>query len=160
MPVFSIVSKYFWLVCLLVTLVNVFIWKRQSGKFIAADPSLAEGYARLFRGAMIWMSIPWVVMGVGCTLGGVPSVWHYFRPQDGDPFVLAWFASLFVVWGALVFWIFIQNGAEALVRYPGLFNVPNMSVVHVKLFTLVSLAGGIAGVVMMCVMNVPIPEIP
>ncbi|MGD9366823.1 MAG: hypothetical protein PVH87_14070 [Desulfobacteraceae bacterium] len=66
-----------------------------------------------------WMNIPWIVMGFGCTVGGVPSVWHYFRPSDGNPFVLAWFGSVFFLWIAGTIWLFFQNGAETLAKHPG-----------------------------------------
>lgn len=54
------------------------------------------------RGYLVWMNLPWVVMGVGCTIGGIPSASYIF--------------------GA--YWLFFKGGAGMLVRYPGVFNRP------------------------------------
>ena len=165
MDPFSLMSEYFWLIAIAVTGINLAIFRKRAQKYITEDPSLREGYDVLFRGYFFWMIVPWVVMGVGCTFGSVPSVWHYFRPQDGNPYVLAWFASVFVVWVLGTVWLFFRGGAETLARYPGALvfsygfkskDIKNP--VLIKLFWLLVLAGGIAGVSMMCTMDVPIPN--
>src|SRR5437867_2948756 len=91
MSVFEIMSRYFWAIAIFVTCVNVVSLKRRSRRHIEANPELAKGYATLIRGYLLWMNIPWVVMGLGCTIGGIPAVWYFFRPRDGNPYVLAWF---------------------------------------------------------------------
>lgn len=161
----SFMSKYFWLIAIAATGINLVIFRKRAQKYIAEKPELKEGYEVLFRGYLFWMNVPWIVMGIGCTVGSVPSVWHYFRPQDGNPYVLAWFASVFFVWALGSLWVFFRGGAETLARHPGAlafsygFKRQDIrSPLLIKLFFLLMLAGGIAGVVMMWSMNVPIPH--
>ena len=56
-------------------------------------------------------------MGIGCTVGGVPTVFHYFQPRDGNPFVLAWWAVFFALYIIGAYWIFFSNGAHILTKY-------------------------------------------
>ncbi len=161
---FEIITNNFWIVLIVVTCANAVYFKKRSQANIDADSSLSEGYSKLFKGYLIWMNIPWVVMGVGCTVGGVPSVWHYFNPQDGNPYVLAWFGSVFLLWILGTYWVFLKGGAETLVRHPGIikFNSPLgskdiTSPLMIKLLWCVCLLGGIFGVVFMWIQTTPTP---
>jgi hypothetical protein len=62
-------------------------------------------------------ALPWVVMGIGMVLGGVPNVWYYFRPQDQNPYVWAWFGTVFLVAIAFAWWIFFRDGAAKIISY-------------------------------------------
>ncbi len=88
-------------------------------------------------------------------MGKVPSLFHYFRPKDGNPFVIAWFVSIFVLWRLGFIWLFVHNGAEQLIKYPGLFNREISSTATLKVFYIIALLGGIAGFVFMLIMDVP-----
>jgi len=154
---FEIVSRYAWALFILVTFANVAIYKARSIGHIRANPELAEGYARLLRGYLIWMNIPWVVMGIGCSVGQVPDVWHYFRPRDGNPYVLAWFASVFALWIAGTYWLLFRGGAEMLVKHPGAFGIKRLSPIMVKLYWFACLGGGILAVIMMWTRDIPLP---
>jgi hypothetical protein len=164
MEPFGLISKYFWLIAILVTGINFIIFRKRAQKYIKEDPQLEVGYAPLFRGYLFWMNIPWIIMGIGCTIGGVTSIWHYFRPKDGNPFVLAWFGSLFLIWILGTWWLFFRGGAEKLVQYPGMLefrygfkgkNITNP--VLIKTFWVLALAGGIVAVVLMWSMQIQIP---
>jgi hypothetical protein len=68
------------------------------------------------------MSLPWVVMGIGMTIGNVPNIKDYFYPRIGNQFVIAWWVS---IWALVLFlsdWIWFRGGAEKLIRYPGLLR--------------------------------------
>src|ERR1700749_3021869 len=94
---FDLIGHWFWVACLAINVVN---YRRASGlarqKF-AADPQHAATAERLLRRFAALAAVPWLVMGAGVLFGGVPGVWNYFRPQDGDPFVIAWIASAFLL---------------------------------------------------------------
>ena len=154
---FEIMTRYFCAVAIVVTGVNVAILKVRSTRLIHENPELADGYATLIRGYLIWMNIPWIVMGIGCTVGGVPTVMHYFRPQDGDPYVLAWFASVFLLWIAGTYWLLFRGGADMLVKHPGVFNPNISSPIMVKLLWFTCLAGGVFGVIMMWTQDISLP---
>jgi hypothetical protein len=85
--------------------------------------------------------------------------WHYIKPKDGNPYVIASFISIFTVWLSGTYWLFVKDGAEMLVRHPGIFRSDFSSPAKVKLFWALSLVGGIAGVIMMFTMNISIPNI-
>jgi len=165
MEPFDLISKYFWLLAIIVTVINWLIFRKRAQKYIEENPQLAEGYAVLFRGYLFWMNIPWVVMGIGCTAGGVPSVWYYFRPRDGNPYVIAWFVSVFLLWLFGTFWLFFRDGAEMLTRHPGAmefrYGLKKKDITNpvlIKLFWLLALAGGVIAVVIMWTSNIPIPN--
>jgi len=156
MDPFVIMTKWFWAVCILVMFLNAGIFKFRAKRHIQENPDLADGYRTIIRGWLIYGNIPWIVMGLGSLVGGVPSIDHFFRPRDGNPFVLAFFASVFQLWILSTYWIFFRRGAEMLVDHPGIFNVDFKSPIMVKLFWLLCLAGGIAGVTMMFIQDIPI----
>jgi hypothetical protein len=154
----TIMTKWFWAVCIAATLLNAGIFRFRARRHIRGNPALADGYATLIRGFVLWGNIPWVVMGVGCLLGGVPSIDHFLRPREGNPFVLAFFASVFLVWVLGTYWLLFRGGAEMLVEHPGLLNMDFRSPLMVKLFWLLCLAGGIVAVTVMFATEVPWPS--
>ena len=143
------IDSWFWAIALVVMAVNgLFFWVR-ARDHIEEDPTLKPGYHRLAIGYFGCGSVPGVVMGLGVTIGGVPTVWHFFRPQDGNPWVLAFFATIFMLWTATTYWIIFGNGATEIVKHPGLFRSDIKSPLAVKAIWLLCLAGGMAAVIMM-----------
>ncbi len=158
MDFFTIMTKWFWAVCIAVTFANAGVFRFRAQRHIRENPDLADGYAKIIKGFVIWGNIPWIVMGIGCLFGGVPSVFHFFRPRDGNPFVLAFFASVFIIWGLTTFWLLFRGGAEILVKHPGLFNKDFKSPRMLKLLWFLCLAGGIAAVAIMFIQDIPLPK--
>jgi len=163
MNAFDLISKYFWIAAILFTATNFLFFRKRSEAYIKANPQLLEGYIALFRGYLFWMNLPWIIMGLGCTVGGVPSVWYYFRPKDGNPYVLAWFGSVFVLWILGTLWLFFKGGAQKLSEHPGAielsYGFKRQAVTDpgtIKTFWLLALAGGIAGVALMWFIDFPI----
>ena len=164
MELFPLISKYFWIVAIIVTGINLIIFRKRAQKYIKENPQLEEEYAALFRGFLFWMNIPWIIMGIGCTIGGVPSIWHYFRPRDSNPYVLAWFGSVFLMWILGTYWLFLRGGAEKLAQHPGMLelrygfkrkDITNPALI--KTFWVLALAGGIVAFVLMWSLQFPIP---
>ena len=117
MNLFDIIARYFWLLCLVMSGFNYFAGERAAAKAGPASPR-ASDEARLPRSRFaVVAALPWVVMGTGMVIGGVPNVWHYFRPQDRNPYVLAWFGSVFFVVVAFAWWVFFRDGAAKAVAY-------------------------------------------
>ena len=96
-PVFEFLEKWSWAVFILVTFLTAAIFSLRGHREIEMHPELREGYRSITRGFVTWGNLPWVVMGVGCVYGGVPSVFSFFRPRDGNPYVLAFFCSGFLL---------------------------------------------------------------
>jgi hypothetical protein len=151
---FAIVSQYFWLLAIVVTCANgVILWRRAQAN-IAARPELEVGYRRLILGWLIYGSIPWIVMGVGVVFGGVGGVFMYFSPKNG-PYVIAWYATIVVLWVLSAVWLFFMQGVEQLIEHPGMLNLPSKNPRVVKAFFLVCLAGGIIGLSLMILEKAP-----
>ena len=79
-------------------------------------------------------------------VGGVPGIFDYFKPADGNPYVMTFYGSVFFVWILGTWWLFFRNGAEMLVDHPGLFNRDFQSTVTIKVVWLLMITGGIAAV--------------
>ena len=56
-------------------------------------------------------------MGLGQLTGFTPTVWYYFRPQDENPFVLAWLVLIFLMAVIFSFWVLFRGGAEDIRKY-------------------------------------------
>jgi len=158
MNVINFIMKNFWVAFILVTFINAAVFKYRSISHVEADPSLAPGYSKLLRGFLFWANFPWVVMGIGIVYGGIPTVFHFFRPQDGNPFVLAFFCSIFLIWVLGTVWLFFRNGAETLINHPGFLRGNPKNPAMIKAVWVIGLAGGILAVIMMYTQNLQVPN--
>src|SRR5262249_16223638 len=148
-------DKYFWLLALFVTVWNAYALKRGVRKLVAEHPELEEGYEKIFKGYLFIGSLPWIVMGVWRLSGSVDGVFDFFRPREGNPFVLALHAVIIAIWALAVNWIYLGTGAEFLVKHPGVFNWNFKSPRGVKVMTAICLAGGVLGMYSMWSMQGP-----
>ena len=141
--------KHFWIAFILVTLANGAIWWFRGRPHRERDPALTDGYRSLVRGLITWGNVPWLIMGAGILFGGVPSISHFFNLKSSNPFIIAFYMSIFLIWLAGTYWIFARGGAEQLVRHPGLVQGPLSTPVAVKVLWLACLASGVAAVIIM-----------
>jgi hypothetical protein len=112
---FLLISEYFWLVALGFAAFNY--WKADRDTSRRTSPgkvSEARGYLRKFALAI---ALPWVIMGAGQVGGATPTVWHYFRPQDGNVYVFGWLASVFALSCVFAWWVFLAGGAKKVVEF-------------------------------------------
>jgi len=154
---FNLIGKYFWAVALAFGAINAISLRFKFSRIVREQPEHARGYAQLFWGYSVAVNVPWVVMGVGSTVGEVPTVWHYFRPQDGNPWVLAFWGGLLLLWLLGTYWLFLARGAEMLAQHPGfLLGLPS-NPSAVKEFWLLCLAGAGGGLLMIFLFDFPMP---
>lgn len=149
MDIFTLITHHFWLFALVVTAVNAVIYRQRFQALAAEHPDRAEGYQRFLIGFVAVSAGLWLVMGFGIVFGGVQGVFGYFNPATGNPFVLAWHATLIAVWIAGIVWLFFLGGAQFFIDHPGLANFTPTKPIQVQLFYLLCLAGGVAAEVMM-----------
>ena len=128
---FVLLTKWFWAVCIVVTFAHAAFFRARAVQRIRANPELRGGYRTLVTGYVTWGNLPWLVMGIGCVFGGVPSVFNYFRPRDGNPYVVSFFASVLLVWVLGTYWMIFRDGAGMLVKYPWLLNINQIGRAHV-----------------------------
>ena len=151
-------ARHAWIMFIAVTTINAMMMRFRSRKYIQQQPHLAAGYQQLFTGVLFWLNLPWVVMGVGIVFGGVRSVFSYFRPRDGNPFVLTWFGVVIALWLLGFYWLFARRGAEFLVEHPGVFRRDPQSPNMIRLIYCLMVAGGVAGTYFM--FHGDIPQVP
>src|ERR1700720_2305634 len=93
-----LIFRHVWFLFVLVTCANGAIWWYRGRRKMAENPVLEQGYRRLIRSWLIYGNLPWLVMGAGVVVGGVPSVFRYFNPGGGGPFVIGFWVTLVVLW--------------------------------------------------------------
>ena len=152
-----IFSKYFWAVAILFSCINAIVIGRGIKNIEIKERT------QITIAAAFWLSVPWIVMGIGATIGGVPSFWHFLKPRDGNPFVIAWWAAVAAVYLIGAYWIYIGNGAAKLARYEILIlrilgkRTAIKSEAGVKVIFLLMLILGIAIGAIIWFVNPPLP---
>ncbi|NEQ99344.1 MAG: hypothetical protein F6K30_21995 [Cyanothece sp. SIO2G6] len=146
---FNLASRYFWIVCLVVNLINAVIFKVRSQSHIRQDPSLASGYTTLIQGFLICSSLPWLAMGFGIMVGNVPTIWYFLYPGTGNPYVVAWWVVYWLTISFVSQWIVLRGGAEMMVKYPGFLRGNSKNPRTIKLTWLLMLAGTAAFTIIM-----------
>jgi hypothetical protein len=143
------IEKTSWLILIGVICVNAYLLPSRARTEIERNPELAEGYAQLLKSYLIFLNIPWLVMGAGILVGGTRGVSDYFDPRSGNPYVLAFHVTIIVLWALTIYWVYLAGGAEFLVRYPGVMNVDIKSPLVLKLLFALMLTGGIVAEIAM-----------
>lgn len=147
-------ANHAWIIFIVVTSLNGFILKYRSGKYVAENPALKDGYEKYFRGVLFYGNIPWIIMGVGNLGGLTTSMYDYFDPNGMKPIVLVWHASILALWLLSIYWIYFKDGAKFIEEHPGLFTAtsaeyPSATAQQVKTFFPLMLAGGAIAMLMM-----------
>ena len=140
--------NYIWIAAILSTIFSAFILKVRSRKSVEENPDLQEGYNQIFLGYLI-LAIPWAVVGIGTVFGGVKDLFSFLKPRDGNPFVIAFHITLFVVWLLNIWWLFFKGGAEILAKYPGAFGQNIQSPTLIKILYGAALAFGAVVIITM-----------
>lgn len=117
MDPFHFISRNFWVICLVVSMFNYLAAERWLQSLATVNAEQAEVGKRYRRWVALAGAMPWFVMGYGHVIGGVPTVWYYFRPQDRDPYVLAWLGSIFLLTVLFGVWVFVAGGARKINQY-------------------------------------------
>jgi hypothetical protein len=139
----NLLLRYAWLIMLLgVGLSTIRLWL-QARSLIAKNPDLQTGYNQLYKGFMISMGLPWLVMGIGTVLGGVPSFIEFFQPRNGNPFVLLFWLTITLLLIVGIWWVYFREGAEFLAKHPGALGARITSPLLVKIFMGMMFVGGI-----------------
>lgn len=160
----TILFKYFWVAFIIVTFANAFIMRHRSKKYIEETPELRIGYDKLFKGIIFYGNIPWVIMGFGIISGLTNGMFDYFSPKSMNSIVLVFHISIIILWALSIRWVYFKQGAEFIEKHPGFIQVrgvgnrSKVTAKQIKLFYPLMLAGGIAGMVMMWITDIPTPQ--
>lgn len=118
----SFVSNWMWAIAIAFVLINVAVWWGTAVPSWRRDPSRKRGDQKLLLGFAVVLSLPFLIMGAGAMSKDRLTVWHFFRPQDGNPYVLSFFVYLFSF--ALIFaiWVWFFGGAKFMSWHVGVFR--------------------------------------
>ena len=158
--VINLFFYHFWLLALGITGLNVLIMRLWAQKFITAQPELAEGYRQLFWGMLFYLGLPWLVMGFGIVVGGVPAPLYFLNPKTGNPFVLTFHLTLVFLWLLGFVWIYFWDGAEFYVKYITPLrrsSILTRSPLVVKIMAAISFGAGLIGLVTLWLFDFPGP---
>jgi len=163
MDLFHYISRYFWGVCLVVALINFVSADKRIGSSDVDDKDRADIARRYLRRFSVAGAIPWLIMGWGQVVGNVPTVWYYFRPQDENPYVIAWLGSIFLLSLLYAVWIFFADGARKIHEYElfatvGMRNIKSMPRFLIKLLAAFGPVFVGIWVYLTASMNVSIPQ--
>ena len=129
-----VLFRHLWVVFIVVTVINGFMWWSRIQETIRNKPELAAGYRRLYQGFLLWGNIPWVLMGLGILSGQTTEVSEFLRPGEGNQFVLIWYAAMGGLLVLGTYWVYFGGGAEILERHPGMYMVPQWSANKIRLW--------------------------
>jgi hypothetical protein len=108
---FDVIGRYFWLICIGMAAVSYAFSNAGS----AAD-GLSEADLARRRKVLGWFwvlsVVPWLIVGFGQIVGGVPNIRAYFRPRDLNPYVWAFYASILVIYLVSAWWLLFRGGAR------------------------------------------------
>ncbi|HEX4912159.1 MAG TPA: hypothetical protein VFV64_15475 [Permianibacter sp.] len=121
----QIVGQYFWIFCLFFCFVSYVLARRRLLKHSSLNGLNVEHGLQIIKWFWLANMLPWMVMGLGLLSGSGLSVWDYFRPQDGNPLVVGWFASLFLLTVVFAIWVLFMGGAKDIYQYQ-LFTSPRV----------------------------------
>jgi hypothetical protein len=153
--------EYFWLIALGA---GAFNYRRARGRIVASGAGGGSSEAVTYLGrCAAGVNLPWVVMGLGKMLGYTPTLLYYFRPQDRNPFVMAWLAVILFNTCAYAWWVVVAGGAEKvrdlnLLALVGQHGSRPPSLRFIKRFAVVMLLLFPVWFGFIVFMNVPIPK--
>jgi len=124
----EIANRFFWVLPVLVFLLQLRT-PLELRERVRTDPGFARHDARVRAAWVAFTLIPWAVMALGSTVGGVSSARDYFDLMAGDPWVLAFWGSGALLWAVCAYWIFRRRGARVVVEHvlfpPGFLGEPD-----------------------------------
>lgn len=121
----TLLFKYLWFVLAAFMLVNVMLWRRSLRKLVDAGTITEQELHAYIRGAVLWIVFPAVLLGAISLAAGWSDPFCAGAFSFDGPARAAASSVILTVWGALLWWMWIGNGAEVLGRIgPALSNRP------------------------------------
>ena len=114
----SPISQHFWLICGLWCGIGngLYVWFRLRKK-VAPGIFSEEDVVRFSKGLAFWILVPSLILwGLQLSIGtkSTPEFFRWPSPQKQIALALQVF-----VWSALIFWVFLRDGATTLSVYYG-----------------------------------------
>ncbi len=159
--VFRLASEYFWALALVFATFNYWQADRASAASLSGEArESARIYLRIFAAGA---AAPWLMMGLGHLSGATPTIWNYFRPQDGNAFVVAWMATNFILLCCFAWWVWFAGGARKvselnLMSVISQRGANDVTEAGIKRFAVAAVVVFPAWLVLVASMNAPVPR--
>lgn len=137
------VLKYFWLLGIISTSINLLMMRIRCQKHIKKNPELEDSYKNILRYFFTFGNIPWLVLGVGQTIGKIDSPLELLILPNDNPYKIIFWISYIGVFLLANYWIFFRNGAEILSNHPGILFPTKDKAIKLKLFSITVLVANI-----------------
>ncbi len=120
----DLIGKYFWLIGIVIMLINVPFLQLRVKNEIEKYPFRGYQYNKLIMGLTICVIIPWFVMGIGTMFGNVDFMPQTFAPTPWNFFTLLFYGTIILETVSFFIWVWFFNGAKFLAKYGKVFNLP------------------------------------
>jgi hypothetical protein len=119
----SLIIRYFWLLAIVLTILNVPSIKAKINPYIKQDPLLDGGYNRLITGFVLGLIIPWLVMGIGMIFGKFDTIFDImFGQHPWNAFSAFYFGMIIAEAILFLVWIWFGDGVGFLLKHPGILE--------------------------------------
>lgn len=114
--------KNVWLICIVATVINAFLFRYRVEHYIAEDPERERGYNDMLKVMLVFLNMPWVIIGIGNSNGMTSSIVEYTYLHPSPPIVQIFYAYILITLLIIGRWVIYGSGAEFLERHPGLLD--------------------------------------
>lgn len=114
---FEQITKYFWIIGILIAIINTYNLWREGKERVAQNPELENGWKKIPVIHLILHGLPFVVMGIGIVFGDVESVWDFLGETKLNPYVLAFHLITVLMIISLFSWTLFFGGAKFLNKH-------------------------------------------
>jgi hypothetical protein len=107
------ISRYFWLFAIGVSLIQYMIGRRRIMTEIGVNQPPPQELLGVLGKLFFLANLPWLIMGVGVMVGGVPLV-SYLRQADAGGYVIAWDVCVLALVTINTLWITLGDGLRQM----------------------------------------------
>lgn len=150
--------RHLWVMLVLGNTLGIALQWWWANRRLRQDPKAQARVAAMAKRSLIVTCIPWVVMGIGATVGGIPSFFEFLRPRVGNIYVLAFYASIVAVWALTSWWLVFRDGATQVVACKGFFSFDFSSPLQIYLLLAISTVWMCMMMVILFLVDVPTPQ--
>lgn len=137
------IFKSFWLILILVGLLNYLLMRLRIKKNFT-DPADIDGANRFLILSLFYINMPFLIIGVLQIFGGHDNIFFIFSGQYQNSYVLLSWVVMVLVWGLLLYWVLVKDGAKIISKYRVLFNNMPENETMIKIIIVLMVLGGIA----------------
>ena len=115
----AILLEYAWCIFIFSAIISAVRLKRRIQPYINANYALENGYNKIIIGRAMLVTLPWVIVAIGCMTKKTHDFSDFLYPRQLNPVVLIFYFVILLEALSLFYWIFLDEGARYLKKHPG-----------------------------------------